>query len=104
MGIEPLSPAFQTIQIKPQPGKLSSARLQLSTLYGKINVAFNKTAAQFQLKTSIPPNTTAVVYLPKQTEKDQLLLNGKSLKATPEGNFWVIKNVKSGPQTWQVKY
>ena len=104
MGIEPLSPAFQTIQIKPQPGKLSSARLQLSTLYGKINVAFNKTAAQFQLKTSIPSNTTAVVYLPKQTEKDQLLLNGKSLKATPEGNFWVIKNVKSGPQTWQVKY
>jgi len=104
MGIEPLSPAFQTIQIKPQPGRLNSAQLQLSTLYGKINVAFNKTAAQFQLKTSIPPNTTAVVYLPKQTENDQLLLNGKSLKATPEGNFWVIRNVKSGPQTWQVKY
>ena len=104
MGIEPLSPAFQTIQIKPQPGRLNSAQLQLSTLYGKINVAFNKTPAQFQLKTSIPPNTTAVVYLPKQTENDQLLLNGKSLKATPEGNFWVIRNVKSGPQTWQVKY
>ena len=104
MGIEPLSPAFQTIQIKPQPGTLNSAQLQLSTLYGKINVAFNKTAAHFQLKTSIPPNTTAVVYLPKQTENDQLLLNGKSLKATPEGNFWVIRNVKSGPQTWQVKY
>lgn len=104
MGIEPLSPAFQTIQIKPQPGRLNSAELQLSTLRGKINVSFNKTAGQFQLKASIPSNTTGVVYLPKQMENDRILVNGKSIKAMSEGKFWVIRNVKSGSHTWQVQY
>lgn len=104
MGVEPLSPAFGTIQIKPQPGTLNSAELQLSTLRGKVNVAFNKTTKQFQLKVAIPPNTKGIVYLPKQAESDRILLNGKSLKAIADGNFWIINNVKSGTHTWEVKY
>lgn len=104
MGVEPLSPAFETIQIKPQPGTLNSAELQLSTLHGKINVAFNKTTKQFQLKVAIPPNTKGIVYLPRQTENDHILMSGKSLKATPDGKFWIIRNVKSGTHTWEVRY
>jgi hypothetical protein len=104
MGVEPLSPAFGTIQIKPQPGTLNSAELQLSTLHGKVNVAFNKTPKQFQLKVGIPPNTKGIVYLPKQATNDEVLINGKSLKAIPDGKFWVIKDVKSGTHTWEVKY
>jgi hypothetical protein len=104
MGVEPLSPAFGTIQIKPQPGTLRSAELQLSTLHGKINVAFTKTTVQFQLKTHIPPNTTGVVYLPKQTENDKIIKDGRSLKAISDGKFWVIRNVKSGTHAWEVRY
>jgi len=104
MGIEPLSPAFGTIQIKPQPGALHSAELQLSTLHGKINVAFTNTTTQFQLKTSIPSNTKGVVYLPKQTGNDRILKDGKSLKAISDGKFWVIRDVKSGAHTWEVTY
>lgn len=104
MGVEPLSPAFGTIQIKPQPGTLHSAELQLSTLHGKINVAFTKTTAQFQLKTLIPPNTIGVVYLPKQTENDKIIKDGRSLKAISDGKFWVVRDVKSGTHVWEVKY
>lgn len=104
MGVEPLTPAFGTIQIKPQPGTLHSAELQLSTLHGKINVAFTKTTAQFQLKTLIPPNTTGVVYLPKETENDKIIKDGRSLKAISDGKFWVVRDVKSGTHVWEVRY
>ncbi|NRF39299.1 alpha-L-rhamnosidase C-terminal domain-containing protein [Pedobacter foliorum] len=104
MGVEPLSPAFGVIQIKPQPGTLNSAELQLSTLHGKIKIAFNKTPKQFQLKVSIPPNTKGLVYLPRQTESDRILMNEKPLTTTQDGKFWVIRDVKSGTHTWQVRY
>ncbi|SMC69560.1 alpha-L-rhamnosidase-related protein [Pedobacter nyackensis] len=104
MGVEPLSHAFGIVQIKPQPGTLSSAELQLSTLRGKIRVAFNKTPVLFRLSATLPVNTNGVVYLPKQAASDQIFKDGKSITAKPDGNFWVITDVKSGTYTWEVKY
>lgn len=104
MGVEPLSPAFGSIQIKPQVGTLNTAELQLSTLRGRIKVAFTNTSEQFLLQTTLPPNSTGMVYLPRRLANDRILKNGKSIKAIPEGKFWKIANVESGVYTWEVKY
>ena len=104
MGIEPLSPAFGTIQIKPQPGGLKTAALTLSTIRGKIKTAFYRNGSMFRLQTTLPPNSRGLIYLPRQTEKDQLFKNGKKLNAIPDGKFWKIPGVKSGTYTWEVKY
>lgn len=101
MGLEPLSPGFKTIRIKPQPGQLKTAALELHTLPGNIKIAFDKSDTQFSLKTTIPPNVTAVVYLPKKTVTDQLLQNGKVIKGTAEGKFWKISDVKSGTHVFK---
>ncbi|MNY13572.1 Bacterial alpha-L-rhamnosidase [compost metagenome] len=104
MGVEPLSPAFGSIQIKPQPGTLNTAELQLSTLRGKVEVAFTNTPDQFLLQTTTPPNSTGIVYLPRRMANDRILKNGRTIKAIPEGKFWKIANVEPGVYSWEVKY
>ncbi|WP_262711239.1 alpha-L-rhamnosidase C-terminal domain-containing protein [Pedobacter hiemivivus] len=105
MGVEPLSPAFSSIQIKPQPGALNTAELQLSTLRGRIKVAFTNTPEQFLLLTTTPPNSTGMVYLPRRRmANDRILKNGRAIKAIPEGKFWKIADIEPGSYTWEVKY
>lgn len=104
MGVEPLSPAFGNIQIKPQPGSINAAELQLSTLRGKIKVTFRNNPGQFFLQTTLPPSSKGIVYLPRRLANDLILKNGTTMKATPEGKFWKIADVEPGTYTWEVKY
>ncbi|GEP95851.1 alpha-L-rhamnosidase-related protein [Chitinophaga cymbidii] len=64
MGVEPLSPGWSTFRIKPQPGNLPWASLQLPTIKGTIHMAFRQSAGEFLLNVSVPANTTAQVELP----------------------------------------
>ncbi|MCX2450157.1 alpha-L-rhamnosidase [Pedobacter sp. PLR] len=103
MGVEPLTPSFATMQIKPQPGTLNYADLQFSTLRGKIEVSFNKKAQTFQLQVTLPPNSKGIIYLPRVTGNDKIIKNGKVMKAIPEGKFWKLINVSPGKHIWLVK-
>lgn len=104
MGVTPLTPAFGTIQIKPRPGTLDSASLELATLRGSIAVAFEQYAQSFRLKTRMPVNTQGVVYLPRQAASDRIYRNGKMITALPQGDFWKIGHVEPGADSWQVDY
>ncbi|MCX6218938.1 alpha-L-rhamnosidase C-terminal domain-containing protein [Spirosoma sp.] len=103
MGVEALTPAYEAVQIKPQPDTLRQASLQLATLRGSISVAFDNTPDQFVLRTTLPANTSAVVYLPRKKAKSQVLENGKPIKAAVEGNFWKITSVGAGTHEWEVR-
>ncbi|ANH82669.1 alpha-L-rhamnosidase [Niabella ginsenosidivorans] len=104
MGITPLSPAFGTIAIKPRPGTLSHAGLQLATLRGKVAVVFDQQATFFRLQTRLPANTQGVVYLPRRSASDVLLRNGKRIVGLPDGDFWMVKEVRAGRDVWEVHY
>ncbi|GAB2783509.1 hypothetical protein GCM10027275_29370 [Rhabdobacter roseus] len=104
MGVEPLSPAFGTIQIKPQPDTLRQASLQYTTLRGLIDVGFDNTPERFRLTATLPPNTSGVVYLPRKNTKSTPRQDGQPVKATAEGTFWKIENVGAGTYTWEVTY
>ncbi len=63
---DPSAPGFQKIIIHPQPdGRLTHAYAEYDSPYGKISTAWAMGQGKpFSLKVTIPPNTTASVYLP----------------------------------------
>ncbi|WP_397445695.1 family 78 glycoside hydrolase catalytic domain [Polaribacter sp. R77954] len=75
-GIAPLEAGYKTIKIAPKPRKpLTSASTSLETPYGKVSSSWKVQGNEFQLSVTIPPNTSAKVIIPANTNKE-LLLNG----------------------------
>jgi len=65
LDIDPASPSYKHIIIKPQPGgELTRAHASLSTLYGELSSQWEIQDNEFVLQVVVPPNTTATVYLP----------------------------------------
>ncbi|MGF7218026.1 hypothetical protein GGR92_004203 [Spirosoma lacussanchae] len=103
MGVEPLSPAYEQIQIKPQPDTLKQAELQLTTLRGLLALSFQNESDQFDLRLTLPGNCRAVVYLPRKSAKGEVWQDGKRIKAASAGNFWKIDDVPAGSYHWVVR-
>jgi alpha-L-rhamnosidase len=85
-GIEPLEAGYKKIRIAPKPrNPLTSASASVNIPYGKVATSWEIDQHNFQLNITIPPNTTAKVIIPADTERE-LMLNGNEFT----GN----KNVK----------
>lgn len=75
-GIAPLKAGYKKISIAPQPrNPLTSAAASVNVPYGKITSSWEIKDNEFYLNVTIPPNTTANVIIPANTNKE-LLLNG----------------------------
>lgn len=62
---DPRQPGFKRVIIKPWPvGDLTCATGETRTPYGRLRSAWRKEHGRFVLEVSIPPNSSAVVYLP----------------------------------------
>ncbi|MBW4085726.1 glycoside hydrolase family 78 protein [Paenibacillus sp. S150] len=58
-------PGYKKFMIRPQPGgDLTSAAAVLETMYGRIRSEWSIGADQIEVSVSVPPNTSAVLYLP----------------------------------------
>ena len=76
-GIAPLEAGYKKIRIAPQPrSPLTSASASVNVPYGKIASSWEIKGDEFQLHITVPPNTTAKVIVPANTEKE-LVLDGK---------------------------
>jgi alpha-L-rhamnosidase len=65
LGIDDCSPAFAKIIIAPQPGGgLTSAQGYYDSIQGPISNAWTYTGSTFNMNVTIPPNTTAQIYVP----------------------------------------
>lgn len=68
-GIKPSKNGFQDIIIQPEPvGDLTSVNASFKSIYGKIAVEWKKENGIFMLKTQIPVNCRARIYLPGDKE------------------------------------
>ena len=68
-GIEIGEPGYKQIIIKPRPsGGLTWAKATVESMYGLISSSWQLEERLFQLEVVIPPNTTAVIYLPDGSE------------------------------------
>lgn len=85
-GIRPdrSAPGFKKIIIRPETaGSLTWVRAHHDCPYGRIASAWKRDGAHFSLDVTIPPNTTATVYLPARA-LDGLTESGKPLAQVQE--------------------
>jgi hypothetical protein len=71
LGIRAATPGFEQIVIRPQPvGNLAWARGHYDSPYGRIASAWQRNGNRLVLDLTIPPNTTATIYVPARAEGD----------------------------------
>ena len=65
LGIRADAPGFSRILIRPQPvGDLTMAAGHYDCMYGRISSTWNRVGNNLTMQITIPPNTTATVYVP----------------------------------------
>ena len=68
---DPASAGFKKIIIAPQPvGDVTWAKASFNSIHGKIAAEWKRDAKSFALDLSIPPNTTATVFVPAGSVDD----------------------------------
>jgi hypothetical protein len=70
-GIKPLTPGYETFQIRPQPGDLKEVELYPQTVKGVIVFKSRGTKGNRELYLEIPKGTTAILMLDSR-EKTEL--------------------------------
>jgi hypothetical protein len=66
-GISPEAPGWSTYHVLPQEAFLTSLQCVVPSVKGKIIVELNKTSSNYSLRLNSPPNTTAIVGIPKRS-------------------------------------
>lgn len=99
----PESPGFKQIIIHPHlDSRMSSGRAEYESVYGKIISEWKGTpAGPFELRVTIPSNTTAQVYLPV-IPGARVSEGGKPMEAKSEGGSYVLR-IGSGTYSFEVK-
>ncbi len=84
---------YKKIKIKPHPGgELTKVNASLETPYGKIQSAWQVEDDQLRLEVSIPPNTTAKIYVPASSV-EHIKENGKPVAGS---NMWQVMDAGYG--------
>ncbi len=98
---DPEEPGFKHIIIKPNPvDELDFANTTYSSVYGDIQSNWELNNGDFKLKVSIPPNTTATVYIPGNQEEN-IKTNNKDISLIGKVDNWIQYDVPSGEYTFE---
>lgn len=105
MGIEPLTPGFETIMIKPKPASVKNASVILPTIRGKVKAEFVNESERFYLSVDIPGNTQAKVSLPAKGEVAELKIDKQiSKNYTLKDGRIIIENIDSGSHQFELRF
>ena len=88
-GIQPLTPGFEEVQIKPQPGSVEWATLNYKTIRGDIEERFDNKPDSFSLRITLPGNTIGRVFLPFRSPKAVIKIDGRMVKASYQEGYIV---------------
>jgi alpha-L-rhamnosidase len=75
----PLAAGFRKIIIRPVPGNLTWAKAKYEAICGPVSTEWRREAHRFTLRVSIPPNATAVVFLPA-TSPEAITESGRPVR------------------------
>ncbi len=99
---DPEAPGFKKTIIKPEViGGLTWVKDGYDSIHGHISSEWRQSAGQFNLRVTIPANTTATVYLPAKdvksvTESGQPVAQAEGIKFLRQENDQVVFQVGSG--------
>ncbi|HBQ83147.1 MAG: hypothetical protein A2X03_17900 [Bacteroidetes bacterium GWA2_40_15] len=107
LGINPDydSPGFSHFILKPLPGgSLTWAKGSFNSISGKIETSWKKENGKFEYNFTVPPNTTATVYIPSKSSENIGIIVNESQGNTEFKNMgfkdgYVIFEVKPGTYT-----
>ena len=104
LGIRPLKPQHELVQVKPLAfgTSLSVAAGTLPTDRGDISVDWNRNNERFLMTVTLPDNVTARVYLPKcGISGAALKVDGVEVTGTEEDGYVFLDNIGSGIHTFE---
>ena len=106
MGIEPLTPGFDIVRIKPQLASLTHAKAVVPTIKGKVSIEVDNKKGEYRLQITIPANMEGDVYLPLLSNKYEVKNNGTVLKTTriKDVPFITLGIIPSGTHTIIMNY
>jgi len=85
--IDPARPGYKHIVLRPRPGgSLTSSRATYDSLYGQIVSDWRMESGRFEWTIAIPPNTTAIVYVPAELTA-RITESGQPAHEAPGINF-----------------
>ena len=94
-GITPLTPGYERVQIRPQPGDLEKVELSVHTPKGAIRFSCNGAKGKRELQLDIPQGITAELLLDK---RERIALKGE-----PSGFAGVTKYILQGGSKMKVR-
>lgn len=110
LGINAAAPGFEKIRIKPQPaGDLLWAKGSYNSVRGTIVSDWKKEKSSFELRVSIPANTTAEVWIPATenstiTESGKVISADKSIRLLRYEKGYAVIAIGSGAYEFHSKY
>ncbi|PWG06716.1 glycoside hydrolase family 78 protein [Polaribacter aquimarinus] len=109
-GIKPVKVGYKEIEIAPIPGgPLTSAAATYNSPYGKVSSSWKLVGKQFNLDIIVPPNTTAQVFVPGNTQ-ESIKVNGvefesnSDIKLLRKTNKAFVFQVNPGTYSFKAKY
>lgn len=99
---DPENPGFKHIIVRPSVvGELNWVKAHHDSPYGRISVAWKRKGARFALELTVPPNTTATVYMPtsqanKVTESGKPASDAMGVKPQPTEAGRAVFEVQAG--------
>ncbi len=106
---DPANPGFRHILIHPYPaGDLTFVKASHQSLYGKIAASWKRDGSAFTLAVSIPPNTTATVWMPAKdaasvTESGHPVARAQGVKFLRTEGDSTLFEIESGDYEFRTK-
>lgn len=92
LGIQPLEPAFNIVEIRPQLSKLNTASVVVPTIKGRISVQMTHT----KLAVTLPDNVFARVIMPVPFPHYRVLVNGRKVQTRETGGYIELVDLLKG--------
>jgi alpha-L-rhamnosidase len=103
LGLRPLTPGYESVEIKPQLGTgagtngLASVSSTIPTIRGPVGISAENATNDFKLLVMLPGNLTAKVVLPtKGLTNAVALVNGNPVAGTVSNGCLTVTNIGSG--------
>ena len=104
LGVKPLAPQYERVQIKPLSfgARLASASGQAPTDRGDILVSWERQDGRFSMRVTLPANVQARVCVPRGNGPGTaVLVDGIATRGRADGRYLVIEDVGSGTYTFE---
>ncbi len=102
LGVTTLEPGWKRASIRPRAAGLEKASGRIPTPRGPVSVAWTA-GASFRLQIELPPGVSAQVRVPATTSSTGVWRDGRSVAASRDGAWWVIRDELTGRATLEAK-